>query len=196
MNALEITAEQGRRLPPFARGVVCEALGAAPAPAPALRGTWLERPAATFVTLHLGGALRGCIGSIRPRRTLIDDLRSNALAAAFGDPRFPPLTALEVARERLGVSVALLSPLVRSAVASEAQLLASLEPGSTGLLIEWRHTAGVFLPEVWTHLPEPARFLRALKRKAGLADDFWAPDLVAWTFTTRSWSDPEAGVDP
>jgi AmmeMemoRadiSam system protein A len=188
MSSLEITAEQGRVLPPFARGVVEEGLGAAPATE--LRGDWLERPAATFVTLHLGGALRGCIGSIRPHRTLRDDLRSNALAAAFGDPRFPPLSVAEIERERLAVSVSVLSPLARSAAASEAELLASLVPGATGLLIEWRHTSAVFLPEVWEHLAEPARFLAELKRKAGLPAGFWAHDLAAWTFSSRSWVDP------
>lgn len=188
MSVLEITAEQGRLLPPFARGVVEESLGAGK-PAE-LRGDWLERPAATFVTLHLGGALRGCIGSIHPHRRLRDDLRSNALAAAFGDPRFPALTSAEIERDRLAVSVSVLSPLARSAAASEADLLAGLVPGTTGLLIEWRRAAGVFLPEVWEHLPEPERFLYELKRKAGLAPDFWSDDLVAWTFTTRSWTDP------
>ena len=188
MSVLGITAEQGRLLPPFARGVVEEGLGVG-APAP-LRGDWLERPTATFVTLHLGGALRGCIGSIRPHRALRDDVRSNALAAAFGDPRFPALNAREVEGERLAVSVSVLSPLERSAAASEADLLASLVPGTTGLLIEWRRAAGVFLPEVWEHLPEPERFLSELKRKAGLARGFWSDDLVAWTFTTRSWTEP------
>ncbi len=188
MSTLEITAAQGRLLPPFARAVVEEGLGAGPPPE--LLGDWVEQPAATFVTLHMGGALRGCIGSIRPHRTLRDDLQSNALAAAFGDPRFPALSAAELETEHLAVSVSVLSPLDRSAAGSEAELLASLVPGATGLLIEWRHTAGVFLPEVWEHLPVPARFLSELKRKAGLASDFWSDDLAAWTFTTRSWSDP------
>ncbi len=65
-------------------------------------------------------------------------------------------------------------------------------PGATGLLIEWRHAAGVFLPQVWEHLAEPPRFLRELKRKAGLAEDFWSADLVASTFTTLTWHDPNA----
>ncbi len=188
MRLVEIDAARGRLLPVYARRVVAEALGAGPAKRPA--GAWLERPAATFVTLRLAGALRGCIGSIHPRRRLIDDLRSNALAAAFGDPRFPALEARELEREPLEVSVSLLSPLRRSEVASEGELLASLVPGAVGLLLEWREASGVFLPEVWEHLPEPERFVRELKRKAGLAADFWAPDLVASTFSTRSWCDP------
>ena len=52
----------------------------------------LRRDGASFVTLTRQGELRGCIGSLEPRRSLVLDVRDNAVAAAFRDPRFPPVT--------------------------------------------------------------------------------------------------------
>ena len=60
---------------------------------------------AVFVTITKNGALRGCIGSIIPNRTLIDDIIHNAKAAAFEDPRFSPLTPEEFDRIKIEVSV-------------------------------------------------------------------------------------------
>ena len=57
---------------------------------------WLKAQGATFVTLNLDHKLRGCIGSLRAHRALGDDVKANALAAAFNDPRFKPLTAEEI----------------------------------------------------------------------------------------------------
>jgi len=48
--------------------------------------------AATFVTITIDGELRGCIGSLIAHKALLDDILSNAVKAAFSDPRFPPLT--------------------------------------------------------------------------------------------------------
>ena len=65
----------------------------------------LAKHGATFVTLRKDGELRGCIGSLEPRRPLGDDVRENALAAAFRDPRFPPLTRMEFGRTPIEVSL-------------------------------------------------------------------------------------------
>ncbi len=80
------------------------------------REDWLARPAATFVTLRREGELRGCIGSIDPRRALGEDVARNAQAAAFHDPRFEPLVAIEY--EDLAVEVSVLSPRAPLAAAS------------------------------------------------------------------------------
>ena len=68
----------------------------------------LQEPGATFVTLTQDGDLRGCIGSLEAWRPLDVDVRANARAAAFSDPRFPPLAARELPRTR--VEVSLLTP--------------------------------------------------------------------------------------
>lgn len=192
-TAPEIRPEQGLLLPALARRALEEALGGPPlverfaAPGEA----WLHRRAATFVTLTLqsSGQLRGCIGTVRATRTLLEDLCSNTRAAALSDPRFPPLSAEELERDPVRISVSVLSPLRRLRVGSDEELLATLRPGEEGLLLEWGRLGGVYLPQVWRHVPEPADFIRSLKHKAGLAPDFWARDLALWTFTVRSWSE-------
>ena len=65
----------------------------------------LKEEGAVFVTLTLNGNLRGCMGSIIPHRTLLDDLLNNAEASAFKDPRFLPLTKDEFKDIKIEVSI-------------------------------------------------------------------------------------------
>jgi len=131
----------------------------------------LRKQAASFVTLHADGALRGCIGSLEAYRPLYDDLQSNAVAAAFRDPRFPPLTAAELPHIRIEVSV--LSALEPMPVEDERDAVNQLRPGVDGVVLHFDGCRGTFLPQVWEQLPEPAQFLAHLKLKAGLPADFW-----------------------
>lgn len=168
-----------------ARAAIAEALGLAPIP-PAVPPAF-EAPGAVFVTLLLDGQLRGCIGSLEPHRSLREDLRANALAAAFRDPRFPPLSAAEFARVRVEVSeLEQPEPLV---VGSETEAWAAVEPGIHGVILEWGRHRSTFLPQVWAQLPTPREFFAALKRKAGLPADFWAPDLRLARYTVRKWAE-------
>ena len=139
---------------------------------------------ASFVTLHLEAELRGCVGGLEPVRPLVTDVAEHAFAAAFRDPRFPPLAAAELAQ--LDVHVSVLSLLEPLAFASEEDLLAKLRPGVDGLLLEAGGRRGTFLPAVWEQLPEPREFLRHLKRKAGLAPDFWSDALEVRRYTVES----------
>src|SRR3990170_4057808 len=117
---------------------------------------------ATFVTLHIEAQLRGCIGTLEARRTLVEDVASNAYGAAFRDPRFSALTWLEY--ERLDVHISVLSPPEPVEFSSEEDLLAQLRPRVDGLIIEEGFYRGTFLPSVWEQLPDPREFLRQLKR--------------------------------
>jgi AmmeMemoRadiSam system protein A len=126
----------------------------------------LRGPAASFVTLHIDRSLRGCTGSARARRALVEDVSENAFSSAFGDPRFPPLTVAEYGRLEIEISV--LTEPEPVAAADETALLAALVPGEDGLLLESGGARGLFLPQVWRTLPDPAGFLDALKDKAGL----------------------------
>lgn len=149
----------------------------------------LGRHGATFVTLRKDGELRGCIGSIEPRRPLGDDVRENAIASAFRDPRFPPLTRMEFGRTL--IEVALLSPAELVEVRDEEDLLAQLRPGEDGLVIAFGGHRATFLPQVWEALPDSREFLTALKRKAGLAPDFWSADMSVWRYSVTKWTDNE-----
>ena len=151
---------------------------------------WLEEIAATFVTLTRRGELRGCIGSLNPRRTLVEDVRTNARAAAFEDPRFKPLTLEEL--DEIEIEVSLLSPIEVLDVNSEEELLERLRPGVDGLVIEKGYHRGTFLPQVWQKLPDPRDFLHHLKRKAGLDPGFWPDGLRVSRYTVEEWREKRA----
>jgi AmmeMemoRadiSam system protein A len=142
----------------------------------------LARPAATFVTLHAGGDLRGCIGRLEAARPLAEDVAENAYAAAFRDPRFPPVEQWELAQ--LSLEISLLTPPEPMVFAGEEDLLAQIRPGIDGLILEDQGHRGTFLPSVWESLPEPHDFLAALRRKAGLPADHWSDTLRVCRYRT------------
>jgi AmmeMemoRadiSam system protein A len=148
---------------------------------------WLREPGACFVTLRQGEKLRGCIGTLKAHRALGEDLKSNAVAAAFRDPRFKPLTREEL--DRTKVEVSLLSALEPVSFQDEASALAQLRPGVDGLVFEYGHHQSTFLPQVWEDLPEPAEFVATLKQKAGLPPDFWESGVKLARYTVSKWSE-------
>jgi AmmeMemoRadiSam system protein A len=150
----------------------------------------LRPPRATFVTLEIGGLLRGCIGTLVACQPLVQDVTVHAYAAAFEDPRFPELTPDEFPRLELHISV--LSPPEPLRFGSDEELLAQLRPGVDGLILHFQHYRATFLPSVWESLPDPYIFLTHLKQKAGLPLDFWSPDLRAERYTTEYFGDAGA----
>jgi AmmeMemoRadiSam system protein A len=160
-------------------------------PAKAPFGGRLAARGASFVSLHRGGELRGCIGSLEARRPLAEDVATNARAAALEDTRFRPVEASELAELEMEISV--LTPTVPLPVASESELLARLRPDLDGLVLEERGRRATFLPAVWRDLPAPADFLAHLKRKAGLPPDYWSPTLRFWRYGVESFPAPASG---
>ncbi|RMG33690.1 MAG: AmmeMemoRadiSam system protein A [Gammaproteobacteria bacterium] len=146
----------------------------------------LQARRACFVTLNRESQLRGCIGHLEPVQTLIEDVAENAFAAAFRDPRFPPLQANETADLEIHISV--LSEPEPLPFEDEQDLLAKLRPGVDGLILEapLGHR-GTFLPSVWEQLPHPRDFLAHLRLKAGLPADFPLQQVRLWRYTTESF---------
>lgn len=144
----------------------------------------LTRPGASFVTLIHHGELRGCIGSVRAWRPLAADVAANAVAAAFEDPRFSPLTSAEL--DGLSLSASILTTPEPLTVTSEPALLAMLRPGRDGLILREGTRQGVFLPQVWEKASSPAEFLAWLKDKAGFPRNHWSPALQVLRFETVS----------
>ncbi|OIQ80875.1 hypothetical protein GALL_373720 [mine drainage metagenome] len=180
-----IDAERGATLIRLAREAIAGQFGAPVPAAPA--EAWLAEPGATFVTLTQHGNLRGCIGSLEAYRPLLQDVRANALAAAFRDPRFEPLLKTEFART--SVEISLLSPVQAMTFDSEQDALAQLRPGIDGVVFEYANHRSTFLPQVWEQLPTPEAFMAQLKRKAGLAGDFWAPEVRLSRYTVEKWKE-------
>ena len=174
--------DRGRIMLAIARGAISFRLGNS---LPADEGaSWLNEPGACFVTLTMGGGLRGCIGSLEPYRSLLNDLKENALAAAFRDPRFPPLSRQEL--ESVRIEVSLLSPVVPLTFRDEDDAMAQLRPGLDGVILEFGPNRGTFLPQVWEQLPTPRDFLLHLKRKAGLPSNFWKDGLRLYRYSVDS----------
>lgn len=143
----------------------------------------LQAERATFVTLHKGGELRGCIGTITACLPLAEDVAQRAYAAAFDDPRFPPVSAGEV--EKLDISISILTPPEPMAFVSEEDLLGQIQPQVDGLILQAGYHKGVFLPSVWESLPDKREFLLQLKRKAGLPADYWSDTVRVSRFHTE-----------
>lgn len=170
-----------------ARNAIAGEFGVAPRPEP--NHPALHEPGATFVTLTQQGQLRGCIGSLEAHRPLAEDVKANARFAAFHDPRFAPLTASELERTRIEVS--LLTPPEPMIFADEADAIRQMQPGIDGMILECYGRRGTFLPQVWESLPEPREFFRHLKQKAGFSPDFWSPDVKLFRYEVQKWKEPE-----
>lgn len=140
----------------------------------------LKERRATFVTLKKGDALRGCIGCLEAIKPLAVDVADNAFSAAFRDPRFPPVTAEEV--DALDLHISLLTPPQPMSFSSERDLIRQLKPGVDGLILQEGPLRGTFLPSVWEALPRPAAFLRQLKLKTGLPEDYWSDTLKVFRY--------------
>ncbi len=139
---------------------------------------------AVFVTLKIGGKLRGCIGTTEAQQPLILAAANYAFAAAFSDPRFPPVNADEF--PKLEISLSILTPAQAMQFDDEADLLRQLRPNIDGLIISKGHRRATFLPIVWESLPKPKKFLTELKHKAGIASNEVTDE--AWHYTAEYYS--------
>ena len=177
----------GQVLLPLARAAIAGELGIAHAAAD--DRPWLKQQGACFITLTEAGKLRGCIGTLRPHRTLVEDVRGNAVAAAFRDPRFKPLTAAEL--DAISLEVSVLSALEALVCSDEQDALRQLRPGTDGVVLEYGHHSSTFLPQVWESLREPAEFVAHLKQKAGLPPDLWDGNMKLMRYTVAKWRERE-----
>jgi len=166
----------------LARATIRAALEGEPPPAELPPTATLDEPAAVFVSLHRAGELRGCIGNFTRDRPLHQAVRDMALAAAFDDPRFPPLAADEF--ESLHVEISILSE--RTPARATAVV-----PGVHGVSVSLQDRKGVFLPQVareagWSR----ETLLTQACLKAGLPSDAWKdPQARIAVFTTETFGE-------
>lgn len=145
----------------------------------------LRRKCGAFVTLHKRGALRGCIGYIEAHQPLIDAVRSAALAAAFSDPRFPPVRRQEL--DGLQIEISVLSPL------RPLRDVQEIEVGRHGILIRQGYRSGLLLPQVATEYGwDRDTFLDQTCRKAGLPAGGWrSADTEIEIFSAQVFGEQE-----
>jgi len=136
-----------------------------------LAGENLKKKAACFVTLTIGGNLRGCIGNLLPVQSLYKDVMENARAAAFSDYRFFPLAKQEY--ESVKVEISVLSELRKFKYQTKNELLEYLGKNKSGVVLRKEKLAATFLPQVWEEIERPEEFLNQLCQKAGMASGEW-----------------------
>jgi len=126
----------------------------------------LKEKRGAFVTLHKHGNLRGCIGYIRAQKPLYETIREMAIAAAFQDNRFHPVTKDEL--EDLEIEISVLTPLKR------IDNIEEIEVGKHGIYIIKGLHSGILLPQVATEYGwDRKTFLEHTCIKAGLPQDAW-----------------------
>jgi len=147
----------------------------------------LKQTAACFVTINIGGNLRGCIGHLSAIQPLFEDVAENAFSAAFRDPRFPELREDEL--ERIEIEISILTPSTAMEFTDENDLLSQIQEGVDGLILEDGYNRGTFLPTVWESLPDKQDFWKHLKMKAGLPVSHWSDTLKVSRYHTISFSE-------
>nr|ART40241.1 K821 [uncultured bacterium] len=145
----------------------------------------LREVGATFVTLRRDGRLRGCVGSVHATEMITENVARSAVQAAFADRRFPRLEVDEL--PGLEIHVSILTPTRPITFFSEEELLSELRPGVDGVTLREGRRFGLFLPSVWKQVPDAVQFLRHLKRKAGLPEDYWSETILCERFEVEEF---------
>ena len=171
------TEKQGQLLVKLARNAILNELAGNATDAKAdtstlaLQDERFQTHCGTFVTLKIRGQLRGCIGNLTPEGSVLEGVKRNAVNAAFHDPRFSSISAAELDRTQIEVSI-LTEPLPL-AYRDSQDLIQKLRVNVDGVIIRKGHASATFLPQVWEQLPRPEDFLNHLCMKAGLPADAW-----------------------
>lgn len=135
----------------------------------------LKQKRAAFVTLTINSELRGCIGHVLPIEPLYKSVISNAINAAFSDPRFSPLRKDELSKIHIEISALTIPEKIKS--------YEDIVLGRDGIILKKGHNSALFLPQVATeqgwNLEET---LSHLAYKAGLSPNAWEEGCEFQTF--------------
>ncbi len=143
----------------------------------------LAEPRGAFTTLHLNGELRGCVGYVMPVHAVYRTVAETAVAAAFHDTRFLPVTREEAAHLEIEISV--LSPL-------QPIEAGDVEIGRHGLVVTFGTRRGLLLPQVPVECGWDLKtFLQQTCHKAGLPTDAWERGATLEAFTAEIFGDKD-----
>ena len=181
-NTSFLTREQGKALLRLARRSIQKELDSVEVePLPerlqkVLQSRKLQKNRGTFVTLNQDSSLRGCMGNISAGNSILEGIEQNAVKAAFRDPRFPELSAAELPKTRIKISI--LSKPKPLDYNSPKQLLQRLQKEKPGVILQKGYSRATYLPQVWEKLPDPQTFLTRLCQKAGLSKQAWKEEDI------------------
>ena len=168
-----LNERQGQILVKLARQTISQKLGRRPIKIDpdALKDSVLQEKRGTFVTLTIDKQLRGCIGNLEARDSIVAGVERNAVNAAFHDPRFAPLNVDEL--DRLDIEVSILTEPRPLEYRDSNDLISKLRVNVDGVILQKGSASATFLPQVWEQLPQPEKFLSHLCMKAGLPAATW-----------------------
>jgi AmmeMemoRadiSam system protein A len=183
----ELTTEEKRNLIELSRASIKNRLRVDQDRPAAMDTPSLNAQGGAFVTLHKNGRLRGCIGRFTSEAPLTDTVQEMARAAAFEDPRFPPLKAEEM--DDIDLEISVLTPMTQIEDPEEIQV------GRDGVYIVQGPHRGVLLPQVATEQGwDRQTFLEQTCRKAGLGGDCWRdPRTQIYRFSANVFGENELG---
>jgi AmmeMemoRadiSam system protein A len=193
-SSANITEKQGQILVGLARHTIFKKLTAKSDKKeldfqpPELMDEIFQAHCGTFVTLKIQGQLRGCIGNLTATESVLESVKSNAINAAFHDPRFASLTAAELERTKIEVSI--LTKPRRLEYGDSQDLIQKLRVNVDGVILRKDRASATFLPQVWEQLPRPEDFLSHLCQKAGLSPEAWKrTELEVLTYQVQSFEE-------
>ncbi|WP_281951543.1 AmmeMemoRadiSam system protein A [Nitrosophilus kaiyonis] len=149
----------------------------------------LKKPGAVFVTINERSSLRGCIGSLVAYRPLIDDVIENAKAAAFSDPRFPPLAPDEF--DKISIEISVLSEPKPLEYKDIQDLKSKIRPNIDGVVLKLDGYQATFLPQVWEELSDFDQFFAHLCLKAGLRPNCLELHPEIFTYQVEKFSEED-----
>ncbi len=188
----ELTVEQQKNLISLARITIKNALERLPAPEtekmPEFNDEIFKEKRGAFVTLHIQGRLRGCIGYIVGIKPIPETIIDMAIASAFKDPRFPPLKREEFGK--IDIEISVLTPIEQVTNVEEIRV------GRDGLIISNGYRQGLLLPQVATEYGwGREQFLEHTCYKAGLPGDAWKwNDTKIEKFSAQVFGEKELGM--
>lgn len=122
----------------------------------------LDKRAGAFVSLHIRGALRGCIGTIAATTDCVaQEIMENAVSAATKDPRFEPVEAEEL--PLLTYSVDVLGD------AEDISSKEELDVKKYGVIVTRDYRRGLLLPDL-EGVDTVEEQIRIAKQKAGIKE--------------------------
>jgi len=122
----------------------------------------MKEKAGAFVSLHRQHNLRGCIGTFAPTTANVaQEVISNAIQASTGDPRFPPMTAAELADLEISVDVLSAPEPVRS--------ISELDAKKFGVIVKAGGRRGLLLPDL-EDVDTPEEQIEICRRKGGIGE--------------------------
>lgn len=187
----ELNNDQKIKLLKLARKTISENLGNDKFEGPAMdefTDNIYKTKCGAFVTIHIKGALRGCIGYIEGIKSIPETVIDMSKASAFRDPRFPPLTKDEY--DNIDIEISVLSPI------EEVKNVSEIVIGRDGLIISSRGRSGLLLPQVATENNwNLTQFLEHTCYKAGLPADSWElRDTKIEKFSAQVFGEKEMGL--